>query len=535
MTVQGPDGRSVNIPIWIPLSIMAETAARNAGQSNSVAQAVAVAVIGHGNLIAQRQYMASPNTVGSTDVMGQITMAARRASHALVRAGGSPRAATVVEEAVVGGGALLVPSLSSKEVIRLESRNDTESYHNVGEARGIHDVGTVMNHSATKQVSWLVKPDTFGSASIRTGECTSLQALSGKDIYLHNNEQQEQHERRHHHGRHRQTSQRIESNSTASHKSSERSIPYRRKGGLALSRFAASSEEGSFASEYGGGCRCIDIGKGLPEVGGDKLGGGSTSFEGPMAGCIILDDAADEIYDVQDRTFLPSNLLPHWADSASVTVDSVHSMGIAPLMNLFVPIDDCPSEKAPLGRYLLPDEMNMDRRANSRPVKAKVDSRYQKADDGTNDVTTEDEWTKSSIGTTHNGTYLGTLESSWGANSLLASENEPSCASYTTGSCGQRTMSTGAILSRSRKVDICDWQQNGILEATTSDQSDVDTAILMTQAALDLRTVLGDASTMGAANTLASITVAEEKTSRLARIKHALGKLNCASKRKGGG
>jgi hypothetical protein len=447
----------------------------------------------------------------------------------------------VVEEAVVGGGALLVPSLSSKEVIRLEkseSRNDTESYHNVGEARGIHDVGTVvddkrMNHSATKQVSWLVKPDTIGSASIRTGECTSLQALSGKDIYLHNNEQQEQHEHRHDHGRHRHASQRIESNSTASHKSLERSIPYRRKEGLALSRFAASSEEGSFASEYGGGCRCIDIGKGLPEVGGDKLGG-STSFEGPMAGCILLDDATDEIYDVQDRTFLPSNLLPHWEDSTSVALDSVHSMGIAPLMNLFVPIDDCPSEKAPLGRYLLPDETNRDRRANSRPVKAKVNSRYQKVDDGTNDVTTEDEWTNSSIGTTHNGTHLGTLESSWGANSLLASENEPSCASYTTGSCGQRTMSTGAVLSRSRKVDICDWQQNGILEATTSDQSDVDTAILMTQADLDLRTVLGDASTMGAANTLASVTVAEEKTSRLARIKHALGKLNCASKRKGG-
>ena len=44
------------VPLWIPLSIMAETAAISSGVSSNNAQIASSVIIGHGNVVANRYH-----------------------------------------------------------------------------------------------------------------------------------------------------------------------------------------------------------------------------------------------------------------------------------------------------------------------------------------------------------------------------------------------------------------------------------------------------------------------------------------------
>eukprot|EP00578_Thalassiosira_sp_NH16_P031048 CAMPEP_0181077304 /NCGR_PEP_ID=MMETSP1071-20121207/881_1 /TAXON_ID=35127 /ORGANISM="Thalassiosira sp., Strain NH16" /LENGTH=691 /DNA_ID=CAMNT_0023158543 /DNA_START=343 /DNA_END=2418 /DNA_ORIENTATION=+ len=197
--VMGSDGKSeAAIPIWIPLSIMASSSAKNAGQSEEISQVVANAVIDYGNTITQDYY----NSGGPIDIMAEITTLSRKASLALIMAGGSTYAANAVAKAIKGGGVLLASSLNSKQVIRLagsESRNDMDKTNmrnqsdpprtqNGGE-RGVHHVGTAdddisdktsLAGGSKKQVSWL---ETARVKTYTTSD-TGGNPLSGKEIHF---------------------------------------------------------------------------------------------------------------------------------------------------------------------------------------------------------------------------------------------------------------------------------------------------------------------------------------------------------------
>jgi len=157
--VMGSDGKSeAAIPIWIPLSIMASSTAQNAGQSEVISQAVAKAVIDYGDLVTKDYYdMHRP-----IDIIDEIATVSQKASHALIMAGGSSHAAMTVEKSILGGGVLLVPSLNSKQAIRL-SRSES-----------ISD----MEGRSKKQVSWL---ETVSVNTIPTID-TEDSRLSGKEI-----------------------------------------------------------------------------------------------------------------------------------------------------------------------------------------------------------------------------------------------------------------------------------------------------------------------------------------------------------------
>lgn len=345
--VQGPDGKFAEIPIWVPLSIMAASAARTAGANESIAQAVSEAVISHGNVIAQKRSRAGPSV--SVDVMGEITLASRRASHVFMMAGGSQQAAHSVEEAMQGGGRLLVPSLNSNQAIKLdrsESRHDVETNqrrgreslrtapgNNKDEERGVHHVGSasklfpvfpddVSDNPSKQVVSWVEETVTLGNdGNTYTGHMKggSLKPLSGREIVLDNSKRSD------------------ESSSIVQRqqKPQSRSHPARQSG-------SNSSGTGESTSEYGyedNGC-CAEMGEGLVSE-DDARTFGSANYDNRGLLLVGAKIAAEEL---QGLTFKPVNLLPQWeARSVSDTITcvtqqtGVHST-MAPFMNLFLPV-----------------------------------------------------------------------------------------------------------------------------------------------------------------------------------------------------
>jgi len=119
---------------------MAASAARVAGEYDDVAQIASDAVVCYGNDVANFWKGGKNKNFEIVDPMERVVGAARRASDAILRAGGRSEAAVAVEDAVKGGGKLLLSSSFkrasevvtgvSKEFSTNEGRDDT----NVGTA-----------------------------------------------------------------------------------------------------------------------------------------------------------------------------------------------------------------------------------------------------------------------------------------------------------------------------------------------------------------------------------------------------------------
>ena len=90
------------VPIWIPLSIIAKGAAISHGTSAHVAQSAVDAIIGYGGVVANR------SRGRYVDAMGEVSMASKVSALALTKAGGSDEAALAVQRAVLGWGGYLV-------------------------------------------------------------------------------------------------------------------------------------------------------------------------------------------------------------------------------------------------------------------------------------------------------------------------------------------------------------------------------------------------------------------------------------------
>ena len=104
----------VQVPIWIPLSIIAKGAAISHGTSSYAAEAVVDAVIGHGGVVANRSRGGR-----YVDAMGEVSVASKVSALALSKAGGSNEAATAVENAVLGWGGYLVAFIYANNVVIL--------------------------------------------------------------------------------------------------------------------------------------------------------------------------------------------------------------------------------------------------------------------------------------------------------------------------------------------------------------------------------------------------------------------------------
>lgn len=320
--VQGPDGKSEAVmPIWVPLSIMASSATRTANQPEPVSQTVADAVIGHGNSLAQKRLRAISGTSSfRVDVLGQISIASQKASQALVNAGGSRHAANAVEEAIKGGGKLLIPSLNSRETIRLnqsgsESRNDAETMErrrgsalDDNQERGVHEVATcdgtydggasAMLSKAGSKVTWADWETNWQGDNV----------LSGKEIVLGSG-----------HGKPKPQSK-LKRNKLQQWKKSESNS----RPSAPPQHTESSSTSGVF--EYEGRC-CVELSAGLADL---------------DAGLAQLGQSTSSEFE----TFQPINLLPLWeAESvAAATYGTIRQAAtMAPLMNLFLPV---PKEKA---------------------------------------------------------------------------------------------------------------------------------------------------------------------------------------------
>ncbi|KAL7471796.1 hypothetical protein ACHAXS_012118 [Conticribra weissflogii] len=101
---------TATIPIWTPLSIMAASAARVAGESDDVAQIASDAVVCYGNDLANFWRGGKNENFEKIDPMERVLEAANRASDAMLRAGGKSEAAVAGKDAVEGGGKLLLSS-----------------------------------------------------------------------------------------------------------------------------------------------------------------------------------------------------------------------------------------------------------------------------------------------------------------------------------------------------------------------------------------------------------------------------------------
>lgn len=113
---------------------MAASAARVAGEYDDVAQIASDAVMCYGNDVANFWKGGKNKNFEIVDPMERVVGAARRASDAILRAGGKSEAAVAVEDAVKGGGKLLLSSSfkrasevvqGSKEFSTSEGRDDT--------------------------------------------------------------------------------------------------------------------------------------------------------------------------------------------------------------------------------------------------------------------------------------------------------------------------------------------------------------------------------------------------------------------------
>ena len=153
----------VQVPIWIPLSIIAKGAAISHGTSSYAAEAVVDAVIGHGGVVANRSRGGR-----YVDAMGEVSVASKVSALALSKAGGSNEAATAVENAVLGWGGYLVAFIYANNVVILDGNSNgipdgyaSQSGTRNGRREGYTNRDTARAHNPL----WKASLETFSSSS----------------------------------------------------------------------------------------------------------------------------------------------------------------------------------------------------------------------------------------------------------------------------------------------------------------------------------------------------------------------------------
>ena len=150
----------VQVPIWIPLSIIAKGAAISHGTSSYAAEVVVDAVIGHGGVVANRSRY--------VDAMGEVFVASKVSALALSKAGGSDEAATAVENAVLGWGGYLVAFIYANNVVILDGNSNgiPDGYANQSRARnGRREGYTKRDTARAHNPLWKASLETFSSSS----------------------------------------------------------------------------------------------------------------------------------------------------------------------------------------------------------------------------------------------------------------------------------------------------------------------------------------------------------------------------------
>ena len=154
------------VPIWIPLSIIAKGAAISHGTSAHVAQSAVDAIIGYGGVVANRsrggQYV---------DAMGEVSMASKVSALALTKAGGSDEAALAVQRAVLGWGGYLVAYIYANNVVVLDdsSSSITDERYGHHQKRNRREGGSDARHNPL----WKASLAAFRSSSTATSKADS--------------------------------------------------------------------------------------------------------------------------------------------------------------------------------------------------------------------------------------------------------------------------------------------------------------------------------------------------------------------------
>ena len=131
------------VPIWIPLSIIAKGAAISHGTSAHVAQSAVDAIIGYGGVVANR------SRGRYVDAMGEVSMASKVSALALTKAGGSDEAALAVQRAVLGWGGYLVAYIYANNVVVLydSSSSITDERYGHHQKRNRREGGSEARHN----------------------------------------------------------------------------------------------------------------------------------------------------------------------------------------------------------------------------------------------------------------------------------------------------------------------------------------------------------------------------------------------------
>ena len=131
------------VPLWIPLSIIAKGAAISHGTSAHVAQSAVDAIIGYGGVVANR------SRGRYVDAMGEVSMASKVSALALTKAGGSDEAALAVQRAVLGWGGYLVAYIYANNVVVLDdsSSSITDERYGHHQKRNRREGGSEARHN----------------------------------------------------------------------------------------------------------------------------------------------------------------------------------------------------------------------------------------------------------------------------------------------------------------------------------------------------------------------------------------------------
>ena len=118
---RGNESETQEVPLWIPLSIMAEGAATSCGASIYNAQIASSVIIGHGNVVANRYHTAQRCSLSrKVDAFGEVTVAAKISALSLLRSGESVQSSKAVEDAVLGWGGFLLAYVYANKLIILD-------------------------------------------------------------------------------------------------------------------------------------------------------------------------------------------------------------------------------------------------------------------------------------------------------------------------------------------------------------------------------------------------------------------------------
>ena len=119
---RGNESKIQEVPLWIPLSIIAESAAISCGASIHNAQIASSVIIGHGNVVANRYHHHTQRGSLSrkADAFGEITVAGKISALSLLRSGESIQSSKAVEDAVLGWGGFLLAYVYANKLITLD-------------------------------------------------------------------------------------------------------------------------------------------------------------------------------------------------------------------------------------------------------------------------------------------------------------------------------------------------------------------------------------------------------------------------------